>query len=162
MTERLLTIGELATRAGLTPDTLRYYERLGLLPSVPRTGSGYRLYHPTTAERLAFIGKAKALGLTLDEVREVLRVAAAGTPPCEHVRAALSRRLREVGARIAELEALRSTLARALKRSRKLPVASSCVCEIIESQEGPSPSAAQPKRSGRKRRAPATNKEEVP
>jgi MerR family Zn(II)-responsive transcriptional regulator of zntA len=161
MTDRLLTIGELARHAGVTPDTLRYYERLGLLPPAPRTGAGYRLYDPAMAERLAFIGKAKALGLSLDEVREVLRVAADGTPPCEHVRAALSRRLGEVEARIAELEELRSTLARALRRSRKLPVASSCVCEIIESQEVSRPNAARPKSAGRGRRASTTNKKEA-
>lgn len=146
MSDRLLTSGELATRAGVTPDTLRYYERLGLLPPAPRTAAGYRLYDPTTPELLAFIGKAKALGLTLDEIREVLGVAAAGTAPCEHVRATLSRRLREIETRIAELSELHHTLARALRRSRKLPVASSCVCEIIESQEMPRPERARPKR----------------
>lgn len=148
-------------RTGVTPDTLRYYERLGLLPRVPRTGAGYRLYDPAMAERLAFIGKAKALGLTLEEVQEVLRVASAGTPPCEHVRAALSRRLREVETRIAELEELRGTLARALRRNRKLPVASSCVCEIIESQEVSRPNAARPKRAGRDWHASTTDKKEV-
>jgi len=161
MTDRLLTSGELATRAGVTPDTLRYYERLGLLPPAPRTGGGYRLYDPAMAERLAFIGKAKALGLTLEEVQAVLRVASAGTPPCEHVRAALCRRLREVEARIAELEELRATLARALRRSRKLPVALSCVCEIIESQEVSRPNAARPKSAGRRRGGSTTNKKEV-
>jgi DNA-binding transcriptional MerR regulator len=158
---RLLTSGELATRAGVTSDTLRYYERLGLLPPAPRSAAGYRLYDPTTPERLAFIGKAKALGLTLDEVREVLGVAAAGTAPCEHVRAMLSRRLREIEARITELSELRSTLARALRRSRKLPVASSCVCGIIESQEVPRLSATQPQRASRGRRAVPTSNKEV-
>lgn len=159
--DRLLTSGELAAHTGVTPDTLRYYERLGLLPPAPRTAAGYRLYDPTTAERLAFIGKAKALGLTLDEVREVLGVAAAGLAPCEQVRATLSRRLREIEARIAELSELRSTLARALRRGRKLPVASSCVCEIIESQGVPRLSTAQPERASRKRRAVTTSKKEV-
>jgi MerR family transcriptional regulator, Zn(II)-responsive regulator of zntA len=161
MTDKLLTIGELAMRAGVTPDTLRYYERLGLVPPAPRTRAGYRVYEPVMVERLAFIDKAKALGLTLEEVREVLRVAADGTPPCEHVRAALSRRLREVEARITELEGLRRTLARALQRSRELPVAASCVCEIIESQEVLRPDAARPKSAGRGRRASTTNKKEA-
>jgi MerR family copper efflux transcriptional regulator len=161
MADRLLTSGQLATRTGVTPDTLRYYERLGLLPPARRTAAGYRLYDPTTAERLAFIGKAKALGLTLDEVREVLGVAAAGMAPCVHVRATLSRRLREIETRIAKLSELRGTLARALRRGRKLPVASSCICEIIESQEVPRRSAAQPERASRKRRAATTRKKEL-
>jgi MerR family Zn(II)-responsive transcriptional regulator of zntA len=161
MTDALLTIGELATRTGVTPDTLRYYERLGLLPPAPRTGAGYRLYEPAMAERLSFIDKAKALGLTLQEVREVLRVAADGTRPCEHVRAALSRRLRDVEARIVELEDLRDTLTRALRRARKLPVVSSCVCEIIEAQEAWRPRAVQPTRDAREWRGPTTSKKEA-
>ena len=126
-------IGDLAAQAGVTPDTLRYYERLGLLPPAHRTRTGYRLYDDSTAERIGFIHKAQALGLTLEEVREVLKVAESASPPCEHVRALLSHRLKEVQSRIAELESLRRSLARALARSRSLPLARSCVCGIIES-----------------------------
>ena len=147
-----LTIGGLAERAGVTPDTLRYYERLRLLPAPPRSNGGYRLYDADVAERVAFIRKAQALGLSLEDVGEVLRIADAGTPPCEHVRVALGRRLRDVEARIAELESLRRTLARALRRSRSLPLARSCVCEIIESQEAPRPNAH---RATTRRRIPA-------
>lgn len=129
-----LRIGELARLATTSPDTLRYYERVGLLPSAPRTPAGYRLYDASAADRVAFIKKAQALGLTLEEIREVLRIAE-GAPPCEHVRAALRRRLDEVGARIGELESLRATLRRALSRSRRLPLASSCICGIIESED---------------------------
>ncbi len=160
MTGGLLTIGKLAAGVGVTPDTLRYYERLGLLPPTPRTRSGYRLYEPALAERVAFICKAMALGLTLEEVREVLRVAADGTPPCQHVRATLSRRLREVETRTAELKGLRGTLARALRRSRKRPVAHSCVCEIIEAQEVSLSKATRSTSAGHGRRAGTTHKKE--
>lgn len=131
---RALRIGELARLATTSRDTLRYYERVGLLPRPPRTRSGYRLYDPSAADRVVFIRKAQALGLSLEEIRDVLRIAAAGTPPCEHVRAALNRRLHEVEARIGELESLRATLRRALSRSRRLPLAASCICGIIESE----------------------------
>src|SRR5437773_8150080 len=82
MQSQKLTIGELAERVGVTPDTLRYYEHVRLLPPPPRSNGGYRLYEPGVADRVAFIRKAQALGLTLDDVREVLRVSDAGTPPC--------------------------------------------------------------------------------
>lgn len=136
-----LTIGALAEQAGVTTDTLRYYERLRLLPPSPRSNGGYRLYDASVAERVSFIRKAQALGLSLAEVREVLRIADAGTPPCAHVRAALTRRLVEVEAKITELESLRRTLARALRRNRALPLARACMCDIIESQELPRPGA---------------------
>jgi len=146
-----LTIGRLAEQAGVTTDALRYYERMQLLPPAPRSNGGYRLYDPGVADRVAFIRKAQALGLTLDDVRETLRVADAGTPPCEHVRAALERRLRDVEARMAELDSLGRVLDRALRRNRSRPLARSCVCQIIESQQLPRPSA---NRAAARRRLP--------
>lgn len=131
---RAMRIGELAAAAGVSSDTLRFYERDGLLKPAQRTASGYRLYDRSAVEHVAFIRKAQALGLTLREVREILRVAAEGTRPCAHVRTTLKVRLKDVEARMAELVSLRETLARALQRSRALPVATSCVCEIIESE----------------------------
>jgi DNA-binding transcriptional MerR regulator len=132
-----MRIGELARATGVSADALRYYERLGLLPRASRSKGGYRQYDASSLARLGFIRKARALGLTLTEAREVLRIAADGAPPCAHVRATLAARLSQVDARIAELIALRETLRRALARSRSLPAAASCVCEIIESQELP-------------------------
>ena len=64
---RTYQIGELAVRSGLTPDALRYYERLGLLPPPQRSGGGYRLYEEATLDRLRFIRQAQSLGLTLRE-----------------------------------------------------------------------------------------------
>lgn len=133
----LLRIGQLAKRVDAPADTLRYYERLGLVEPAARSEAGYRLYDPSAVERMAFIRKAQALGLSLAEVGDVLRAASDGTQPCEHVRETLELRMREVDERIDELSALRRTLARALDRSRELPVAESCVCRIIESQELP-------------------------
>jgi len=72
----LVKIGDLAAQAGVTPDTLRYYERLGLLPPPHRTRTGYRLYDGVFPERIGFIHKAQALGLTLEEVCEGLEVQA--------------------------------------------------------------------------------------
>ena len=66
-------IGELAARGGGTPDTLRYYERLGLLPEAPRTDGGFRLYSEAALDRLRFIKQAQTLGLTLHEVGDLVR-----------------------------------------------------------------------------------------
>lgn len=144
-------IGELAALAGMTADTLRFYERRGLLEPATRTATRYRVYDRSSLERLAFIRKAQALGLSLDEVRDVLRASARGTRPCGHVRATLAARLRDVDARIAELGSLREALSAALARSRALPLARSCVCEIIESQElSPAAPRALPDRARRR------------
>ncbi len=134
MTHAPLRIGQLASLAGATPDTLRYYERLGLLPRPARTNGGYRLYERAALERIALIRKAHALGLTLREVREVLEIASGGRDACAHVRALLERRLGEIRARIADLRSLERTLAKALSEAERSPPSRACVCKIIESQ----------------------------
>ncbi len=129
-----MRIGEIAKSAGVTPDTIRYYEREGLLPLADRTPSGYRDYGPEVVDDLRFIKKAQALGLKLGDVREVLEISAGGKPPCEHVRATVSARLTEVEHRLKELRALRSTLRETLERlDRAPPQKTGCRCAVIES-----------------------------
>ncbi len=129
-----MRIGELAKTAGVTPDTIRYYEREGLLPSPQRTESGYRDYGPGVMDDLLFIKKAQALGLKLSDVREVLEISSGGKPPCEHVRATVSARLVEVEERLRELRALRATLRETLERlDRAPPPKAGCRCAVIES-----------------------------
>ncbi len=129
-----MRIGEIAKSAGVTPDTIRYYEREGLLPLADRTPSGYRDYEPEAVDDLRFIKKAQALGLRLTDVREVLEISAGGRPPCEHVRATVSARLTEVDHRLKELRALRSTLRETLERlDLAPPPKTGCRCTVIES-----------------------------
>ncbi len=129
-----MRIGELAKTAGVTPDTIRYYEREGLLPSPQRTESGYRDYGPGVMDDLLFIKKAQALGLKLSDVREVLEISSGGKPPCEHVRATVSARLVEVEERLRELRALRATLRETLERLDRAPAPKAgCRCAVIES-----------------------------
>ncbi len=129
-----MRIGELAKSAGVTPDTIRYYEREELLPLPDRTPSGYRDYGPEVVDDLRFIKKAQALGLRLSDVREVLEISSGGKPPCEHVRATVSARLTEVEHRLKELRALRSTLRETLERlDRAPPPKTGCRCAVIES-----------------------------
>ncbi|MBI2760685.1 MAG: heavy metal-responsive transcriptional regulator [Chloroflexi bacterium] len=95
-TARSLRIGELAAELGLNPKTIRYYESIGLLPVPPRTEAGYRLYGAADRDRLRFIRKARAIGLTLDEIGQVLALRGEGRRPCEHVVTLLDAKLSAV------------------------------------------------------------------
>jgi len=76
--QRVLTVGVLAARTGITPDTIRYYERLGLVKTPRRTENGYRLFTEADVRRLHFIRRAKLLGLSLEEIQNLLHLADAG------------------------------------------------------------------------------------
>lgn len=129
-----MRIGELAKQVGVTPDTIRYYEREGLLPPPERTPSGYRDYEQGVLDDLRFIKKAQALGLKLRDVREVLEISSGGKPPCEHVRATVSARLVDTEKRLRELRALRATLRETLERLDRAPAPKAgCRCAVIES-----------------------------
>jgi DNA-binding transcriptional MerR regulator len=79
-----LTISKLATEVGLTADTIRYYEKAGLLPAPARTSAGYRLYGDDAADRLRFIKGAQRIGLRLREIKELLDIGDRGLCPCGH------------------------------------------------------------------------------
>ena len=129
-----MRIGELAKAAGVSPDTLRYYEREGLLSLADRTPSGYRDYGPEALADLQFIKKAQALGLKLREVRKILEISSGGQAPCEHVRSSVTGRLAEVEQRLKELRALRLTLRETLERLDRTPMPKAgCRCAVIES-----------------------------
>ncbi|GGC14283.1 heavy metal-responsive transcriptional regulator [Cellulomonas sp. APG4] len=105
-----MRIGELAQASGTTTKTLRYYEQAGLLPAPERTITGYRDYEPATLQRLNFIRRGQAAGLTLAQIREVLHVRDAGGAPCHHVRELLDSRVHQLDRQIAHLQALRETV----------------------------------------------------
>jgi DNA-binding transcriptional MerR regulator len=104
------TVSQLAAAVGSSPDTLRYYEKVGLLPEPRRTPSGYRQYDDGARDRLAFIRGAQRLGLTLADVRDLLAVRDTGDCPCEPAEQLLSRRLAEIETEIDRLEALRGQM----------------------------------------------------
>ena len=107
-----LRVAELATLAGVSPDTIRYYERAGLLAPPPRTPSGYRLYPPSTVDRLRFVQGCQRLGLRLREIATLLAVRDTGECPCEPAEQLLRRHLDELDAELARLTALRAELVR--------------------------------------------------
>src|SRR5215203_1989003 len=102
-----MRVGELAETAGTTADTIRYYERAGLLPAPSRTASGYRAYDDSAIDRLHFIQGAQRLGLHLDDIRDLLSVRDTGICPCEPAETLLKRRLAELDAEMARLSRLR-------------------------------------------------------
>lgn len=104
-----MTIGRLAAEAGVGIDTVRFYERAGLMPRPQRTVSGYRSYEPEDVARLQFIRRAKALGFALDEIGELLALSR-GQGGREGVKALAQRRLRNLDERIAELTRMREVL----------------------------------------------------
>lgn len=108
-----MRIGEVAKVSGTTTKTLRFYEKVGLLPPPERTANGYRDYAPETLTRLDFIrrSRSRTAGLTLAQIREVLDIRDTGAAPCQHVQALLETRLGDLDRQIADLQALRQTVA---------------------------------------------------
>ena len=129
---RHLRIGQLAARQGINPKTIRYYEELGLLPPPARSSRGYRLYGERDRERLEFIWKAKAVGLALTDIREVLTLRDAGTEPCGHVVHLLDQKLASVDAQLHALSAFRQELSTLRARASEAPKNAECICGIIE------------------------------
>ena len=113
MRERL-SIGIVANRAGVTPDTIRYYERLGLLPKPARTPAGYREYSEGIVNRLMLIRNAQQFGFPLREIASFLRVREAGGKPCRDVRRAAELMLEAVDRQIAALAATRDQMQQTL------------------------------------------------
>jgi MerR family transcriptional regulator, copper efflux regulator len=110
-----MTIGEIAASSGVTTATVRYYERIGLLPHADRTPSGYRTYERPTLDRLAFIGRAKQLGCTLDEILDLVTAWDGGRcgPVQERLRGLVADKRRTTTERIVELTTFGGELARA-------------------------------------------------
>ena len=111
-----MTIGRLAKSAGVNVDTIRYYERNGLIPAPLRRASGYREYDAADVSRLRFILRAKGLGFTLAEIETGLPLLDDPAAAAPLLRDALLRKLEDIDARIAGLSALRTDLTRELAR----------------------------------------------
>lgn len=101
-----LTRGALAARTGCNIETVRYYERIGLLPPPPRSTGGHRLYGPDLVKRLGFVRKSRGLGFTIEEIRELLRLVDGGTYTCGEVEELAHGHVREIRRKIADLRKL--------------------------------------------------------
>jgi MerR family mercuric resistance operon transcriptional regulator len=112
-----IRIGQLAQRTGCNIETIRYYERVGLLRHPPRSAGRYRLYETEDVRRLAFVRRARELGFTLDEVRTLLALSADHSDSiCDEVRELAARHLADVRVKIADLRAMERALAEAVRR----------------------------------------------
>lgn len=105
-----MQIGQLAKRAGVPIDTVRYYERNGILPAPERQASGYRAYDERDVERLRFLRRAKALGFTLVEIRDLLALSASRDDDMAGLKATASEKLADVERKLAELGRIRDGL----------------------------------------------------
>lgn len=106
-----LQIGTLSRRTGVNIETIRYYERSGLLPKPARTAGGYRAYSASDVERLQFIRRARSLGFSIEEVRRLLGLADRKPRSCRAVHALASGHLTEIRAKIADLRRMEKVLA---------------------------------------------------
>jgi MerR family transcriptional regulator, copper efflux regulator len=107
-------IGEAARRAGVSPDLIRYYERVGVLPRAPRTAGGFRYYSDETVARLLFARNAIRFGFSSKELAGFLRARESGRPPCHSVRAAGQRLLKEMDDHLTRLQEARAAMAETL------------------------------------------------
>jgi MerR family mercuric resistance operon transcriptional regulator len=135
-----MNIGELSTICGVPTQTIRFYERRGLLAEPNRQPNGYRIYDQGAVERIAFVRRAQSSGLTLTEIGGVLDVRAEGRHPCSHVSQLLATKLNKVKAQIVELRTLRGELEALIERSQQLDPADCAegdICHILGAVPAP-------------------------
>ena len=128
-----MRIGTAAVQAGVNVQTLRYYERRGLLPKPPRRVSGYREFPDDAVRMVRFIKRAQDLGFTLDEVEELLRLRNDKRRDRARIRAVADRRVRQIEGKIAELQAMKKALSRLIHCCHE---GSTLECPIIEALDG--------------------------
>ncbi|MCF3946167.1 helix-turn-helix domain-containing protein [Acidiphilium sp. AL] len=123
-----VTISEAARRTACPIETIRYYERIGLVAPPPRNGK-YRAYRPEDLARLGFIRRARELGFGLDAIRALLRLAASGSETCANMQMIAEIRLADIRARIADLAAMEHVLAETITRCE---FGNDAACPLIE------------------------------
>lgn len=131
-----LTIGQLASAAGVGVETLRFYERQGLLAEPPRTHSGYREYPPAAVARVMFIRRAKELGFTLKEIQELLDLRVDPDKSCGDVRALARGKIRDVEEKMKDLARIKSALERLARACRGTGPTSECpILDAIQKED---------------------------
>lgn len=135
MSATLLKIGEVATSSGLPVKTVRYYEDIGLLsPTVERSDNGYRLFTPQIFDRLAFIKRAQHLGLSLNEIQQILAVYDQGQLPCGEVRSHLENKVEQIAEQIRSLQLLQNELQSLLSGWQDQPDHIPVICPNLQAK----------------------------
>lgn len=129
---KTLSIGQLALTAQVKVETIRYYERRGLIPAPPRRASGYRQFSQTDVQRLRFIKYAQSIGFTLNEIAEMLALSVESGATCGDVTERIDTKLRDIEEKLKTLLRMKKTLTE-LKTSCKTPADPSKDCPILES-----------------------------
>ena len=133
-----LSIGELSRRTGVNIETIRYYERIKMMPAPARTASGRRVYGAAETRSLAFIRRSRELGFTLDEIRTLLALSAeGGQGTCAEVRELAASHLADVRAKIADLRAMASVLSDAVRRCDAGELPGCPLIETLSQTEAP-------------------------
>lgn len=132
--EKALTVGRLAREVGINLETVRFYERKGLLPKPPRSASGYRLYTPDATRRLRFIKRAQELGFSLQEIRELLALRTSPKPNNAEIRRRTESKIADIEGKIKTLESMKVSLRRLTQSCSECAPQSKC--PILESLDG--------------------------
>lgn len=128
------TIGQLARQTGTKPETIRYYEKIGLLEAPMRSAGNYRFYSRSDAQRLRFVRRTRELGFAIDQIRELMAFACNGEHDCSTVDNMVKAHVHDIEARIRDLQALRTELARMV---RSCPGGNIESCRILEALDSP-------------------------
>jgi DNA-binding transcriptional MerR regulator len=137
-----LRIGQVARKTGLSIDTIRFYEKEGLLPPPIRTSNGYRLYSALEVSDLEFIQRAQGLGFSLSEIRELIAVQRQPHEVCGQVRDLIAQKLTVVRAKIEELQRLETGLSDALSQCKKAlrkQTRHQVACPVLQTMKGEEP-----------------------
>jgi len=141
-----LTIGQAARQAGVGVETVRFYERQGLLDAPPRRASGYRQYAPDIVARLHFIRRAKELGFTLKEIRELLSLRVAPETTCGEVKQQAEAKIADINAKLRDLQRMKMALAQLVDACSGSGPTSQCpILDALESHEAAMSTSPHPK-----------------
>ena len=129
-----LLIGQLSKHSGVNIETIRYYERIKMLPAPPRTSSGRRMYGSHDARVLAFIRRSRELGFSLDEIRALLRLGGPEKASCREVQEIAAHHLEDIRAKLSDLKRLERLLAKTVARCSGKTAPDCPVLDILDTE----------------------------